>query len=399
MFIDLFYLMRKRGLEVSPTEWLTFMEALDMGLHNSNFTDFYYLARCTLVKSENNFDKFDEVFLEYFEGLEPKSEVLRKLLEWLDNAKRPSTPIDKAAVDEKWKGMTLEKLMEMLEERLKEQDERHDGGDKWIGTGGTSPFGNSGYNPMGIRIGGESRNKRAIAVAGDRNYRDFRNDETLDHRQMQMAFKKLRQLSANDEGPKDEFKLQETIDSTCRKGGLLDIVYGRPRKNSIKLLMLFDCGGSMEPYARMCSDLFKSVNKANHFKDLKFYYFHNCIYQEIYLTPECEYTKTISADQILRNLKSEYRVIFVGDAAMAPTELFRTYGSKYQNNYEPGIVWLQRFKKRYPRMVWLNPLPPEEWSGGGYDTESIERISREIPMYQLSLKGMEKAFKGLLKAT
>jgi len=398
MFTDLFFLMRKRGLEVSPTEWMAFLRALQLGLHQSDFTKFYYLARATLVKSESRYDKFDEVFLEYFAGVEPRSEIISRLLDWLSDPKRPSTAIDMAAVDEKWKGMTLEKLWELFEQRLREQDERHDGGDKWIGTGGTSPFGNGGYNPMGIRIGGESRHKRAIAVAGDRNYRDFRDDETLDRRQMQMAFKKLRQLSAADEGPRDEFKLQETIDATCRRGGLLDIVMGRPRKNRVKLLMLFDCGGSMEPYARMCSELFQSVNRANHFKDLKFYYFHNCIYSDMYLTPKCEYNKTIRADELLRNLKSEYKVIFVGDAAMSPTELFSKYGSKYQNNYEPGIVWLQRFKKRYPKTVWLNPLPPGEWAGRGYDSESIERISREIPMYQLSLRGMEAAFRDLLKA-
>ena len=396
MLSDFFYLLRAHGLKVSVTEWLTLMQALSLGLHNSELTTFYDTARAVLVKTEADFDKFDVAFGEYFKGIPPAITLPDELLEWLANP-RVFGLIDKLLADEKWGDLTLDELFKMLEERLKEQTERHDGGDYWIGTGGISPFGNSGYSPVGIRIGGVSRNRRALAVAGDRAYRDFREDTTLDDTQFQLAFRRLRQLSRNDEGPMDELKLPETIDATCKNAGYLNLVFGRPRRNTIKLLMLFDCGGSMSPYARLCSSLFSAVNKVNRFKDMKTYYFHNCIYQTMFTTPECNYGKTLETEDMLRRYGPEYKVIFVGDASMANYELFRKRGSTRFTNMEPGIEWLKRCVDRYNKLVWLNPLPQSEWVDN-YDSYTITVIRDLIKMYPLTVKGLEDALKYLMRA-
>jgi uncharacterized protein with von Willebrand factor type A (vWA) domain len=397
MFTAFYYLLRARGLHVSLQEWFTLLKGLQLGLHDSGLTGFYHLARAVLVKTEADFDKFDLAFAEFFKGIKSYDELPAELLNWL------SAPIDGVDFDEEMLAglskLDMDELRRKFEERLEEQHERHDGGSYWIGTGGTSPFGNSGYNPAGIRIGGTGRRQSALQVAGARRYRDFRDDSVLEDRQFQMAFRSLRQFSSNEDGPKDELKLEETIDETSENAGRLKLVFGRPRRNSVKLLVLFDSGGSMLVYARLCASLFQAASKSNHFSDLKTFYFHNCFYERLYTTPACADIASVETEWVLQNLKSDYRVIVVGDASMAPAELLRPGGAidYYHHNEEPGIEWIRRFKKKYEKMIWLNPVDPSEWEQG-YGSMTMKLIKAEVPMYHLSVGGLQAGLKSLIKA-
>jgi uncharacterized protein with von Willebrand factor type A (vWA) domain len=397
MFTAFFYLLRARGLNVSLQEWFTLLKGLQLGLHDSTLTGFYHLARAVLVKTEADFDTFDLAFAEYFKGIKTFDVLPAELLDWL------STPVDAGDFDEEalagLSRLDMDELRRVFEERLKEQHERHDGGSYWIGTGGTSPFGNSGYNPGGIRIGGVGRGRSALQVAGARRYVDFREDAVLADRQFQMAFRSLRQLSSNEDGPKDELKLGETIDETSENAGRLKLVFGRPRRNSLKLVVLFDSGGSMLSYARLCASLFQAVNKSSHFRDLKTFYFHNCFYERLFTTPACADRASVETEWVLQNLKSDYRVIVVGDASMAPGELMRPGGSidYHHRNEEPGIDWIRRFKKKYEKMIWLNPVDPSEWERG-YGSLTMKMIKEEVPMYHLSVSGLHSGLKSLVAA-
>jgi uncharacterized protein with von Willebrand factor type A (vWA) domain len=397
MFTAFFYLLRARGLKVSPQEWFTLLRGLQLELHESSLTGFYHLARAVLVKTEADFDKLDLAFVEFFKGIKAYDELPEELLNWL------STPIDGGNFDEEaFAGLSkldMEELRRKFEERLKEQHERHDGGSYWIGTGGASAFGNSGYNPAGIRIGGAGRNRSALQVAGARRFLDFREDNVLEDRQFQMAFRSLRQFSSNEDGPKDELKLDETIEETSENAGRLKLVFGRPRRNSVKLLVMFDSGGSMLSYARLCGSLFQAAIKSNHFRDLKTFYFHNCFYDRLYTTPACADTASVETEWVLQNLKSDYRVIVVGDASMAPSELLRPGGAidYYHYNQEPGIEWIRRFRKKYEKMIWLNPVDPSEWEWG-YGSMTMKLIKEEVPMYHLSVGGLHAGLKSLIAA-
>lgn len=394
MFTDFFYLLRAKGLAITMTEWSVLLDGLRLGLHESSLTGFYYLARAVLVKTEADFDKFDLAFLEYFKEVQSFDALPKELLEWLstpDNAEAHTMTAPKL--------LELEEIRRMFEERLKEQKERHDGGSRWIGTGGTSPFGNSGYHPGGIRVGGEGRNRSALQVASDREFRDFREDSALDDRQFQMAFRRLRQFSALEDGPKTELELDETIRETCDNAGNLKLVFGRPRRNTVKLMLLFDSGGSMWEYAQLSGKLFQAVSKSSHFKDLKTYYFHNCFYERLYNTPVCSEKDSIETDWVLSNLKSEYKVIVVGDASMAPFELTSPGGSRnyYHFNQLPGIDWIKQFAHRYEKMIWLNPLSTSNWEQG-YGSQTIRYIKDAVPMYHLSVSGLEAGLKYLVSA-
>ena len=376
MFTAFFYLLKDKGLPVSLNEWMTLMEGLDKGLEHASLTGFYYLARAVLVKTEADYDRFDQAFLR---------RCIFHYIAFPDAA-------------------TMERIVRVhfdkLDDRLAEQHERHDGGNRWIGTGGTSPFGHSGYNPKGIRIGGPGRNRSAIQIAGERNFRDFREDNTLDLRQFQIALRRLRQFSAMDDGPKDVLDVDATIKETSDNAGQLSLVFTRERRNMVKLLLLFDSGGSMWPYSTLCTTLFQAVSKANHFKDLKVYYFHNCFYDKLYTTPGCYESHSVDTEWVLKNLGSDYKVIIVGDASMAPSELLSRGGNIYYwygSSNEPGITWIRRFKDRYKKIAWLNPLSPWSWEHG-YGSETIDYIRRELPMYQLTVEGLEQATKALVKA-
>ena len=396
MFEDFLYLLRRYGLKVSLTEWMALMEGLDKGLHGASFTGFYYLCRCLLVKSEADFDRFDRAFLEYFKDVPFQQEVSQELLDWLN---RPDTLLDHANWDEeqalKNLGLSEDEIERMLKERMAEQKEEHNGGSYWVGTHGMSVFGNSGLSPTGIRVGGESRYKRAFRVAGERRFRDFRGDNTLDTRQLQVALRKLRQFSGLVDLPPTEFDVDSTIQDTADNAGVLKVRYKRPRENTVKVLLLMDSGGSMDYYSQMCSALFQAVSRSGHFKDLKVFYFHNCVYSWLYNTPRQSYGDGVMTQWVLDNLPGDWKVIFVGDAQMAPYELS---GGYYRTNAkdtpQSGLEWLNCFRERYPHVIWLNPSPRPDW--GGYWSQTYDTISELFPMFPLTVEGLEEGMKKLL---
>jgi len=395
MFIDFFYLLRNYGVPVSITEWMTLMEALGKGLAASSLMSFYHLARTVLVKSEAHFDRYDLAFASYFTGVETPIELTEKVLKWLENALPPRfiSPEERKQF-QKW---DLDELRRQLEERLRTQKGEHHGGGNWIGTGGTSRFGHSGYNPAGVRLGGQSVNKSAVKVAAERHFRGFRTDETIGVRQFEVALRKLRQLSTKVDGPKEELDIDETIKETGEKGGLLQLVWSRGRKNMVKVALIMDSGGSMVPYLRICSQLFTAINRSTHFKDLRFFFFHNCVYQHIYLDPSCQVRNSIKTEDFLRLLGPEYKVIFLGDASMAPSELLMVDGAIdwYYSNPEPGIVWLKRIADHFSHSVWLNPIPAAYWNRT-FGSYTINLIREVFPMYELTVEGLEGAIKKLM---
>jgi len=396
VFVNFFYELRRAGVPVSLTEWMTLMEALSKGLAYSSLSGFYYLARTVLVKSETYFDSYDVAFQNYFKGIETPADVVEQALEWL---KKQIPPLMISPEERKmFQEWDLDKLRRELEERLRTQDGEHHGGSKWIGTGGRSRFGHGGYNPAGVRIGGESVNRSAVKVAAERRYRGYRSDETLGVRQFEVALRKLRQLTTSIDGEKDELDLDGTIDATCRNAGRLELVWGRSRKNNIKVVLMMDSGGSMDSYVDLCSQLFTAVNRSTHFKDLKFYYFHNCVYENVYVNPACISRYAVKTYDFLRNVDPEYRLIIVGDASMAPSELTMVGGAidwTIMNN-EPGLVWLERLAKHFRHAVWLNPIPAQWWDArvyyGGY---TITLIRKLFPMFELTVDGLEQAVKKL----
>ena len=395
MFLEFFYLLRARGLDVSINEWMTLVEALDKGLAKASLTGFYHLCRSILIKTESDYDKFDQVFAEYFKGIETPEDLPEEFWKWLEEGDIERALDDLG--DKELFAKELDELLRMFEERIKEQKERHDGGNYWIGTGGTSTMGRGGYNPAGIRVGGRSRHKTALQVAGERNFKDFREDAILDIRSFQMAFRKLRQYSSRVDGQERVLDVDKTVDETCDNGGLLSLAYEKPRKNTVKVLLLIDSEGSMLPYSRLCNRLFQAVSRSNHFKDLKIYYFHNAIYDQLYTTPHCKLRDSVETTWVFNRLDSDYKVIFVGDAAMAPSELYRPGGNSIIGlfNRETGMEWFQKFKKRFKKQIWLNPIEKSSWEYT-YGSRTIHDIGEVFPMFELTLDGLEKGIKKLL---
>lgn len=395
MFAAFFYLLRQRGLNVSLNEWMTLLDGMEKGLHHSTLTGFYHLCRAIVVKSETEFDRFDQVFLEFFKGVPYPDELPEELMNWLNH---PSEDLRRTIEELRSAGFpdeSLEELLKMLEERLKEQTEEHNGGNYWVGTRGRSPFGNNGWHPNGIRIGGQSRYRTAMSVAQERKFRDFRKDNTMDTRQFQMIFRTLRQLSAREQSSEKELDVDETIHDTCENAGTLQVRYRNPRKNTVKVLLLMDSGGSMEYYAELCSRLFQAAVKSNNFKELHTYYFHNCIYEDVYDGPRLWADGTTATEWLLQNFDSSYKVIIVGDAAMNPYELRgRQYNWKTGQYTSPGIEWLIRLKKHFAYLIWLNPEPmPEQqdfWS------QTHLQLAQMFPMFDLSAEGLEQGMKHLM---
>jgi uncharacterized protein with von Willebrand factor type A (vWA) domain len=386
MFTDFFYTLRKRKVPVSVTEWMTLMEALDKNCI-TNLDEFYYLARAILVKSETHYDHYDVAFQEYFKGIEGPADISEQILQWLKDSINQTTLTEaqRALFDR----MDLEELMRELEKRLKEQTEQHDGGDYWIGRGGTAPFGHSGSNPAGIRIGGQSGGRGAIQIAQERRFRNYRSDLTLDVRQIKLALRGLREL--NRIGPEDELDLPKTIDATCKNAGDLEFVWTRSRKNAVKLLLLMDVGGSMEPFVQLCSLLFSAANSSSHFKDFQYYYFHNCVYDNMYR--DIERRDSVSTEHILRTLEPDYKVVLVGDARMAVEELTDRYGAiyYYERNISPGILWLKRVAEHFTHCIWLNPERASYWNH-----PTVRMIGNLFPMYELTLDGLGQSVKKLI---
>ena len=396
MFLEFFYLLRARGLEVSINEWMALVEALDKGLAKSSLTSFYYLCRAILIKSEADYDKFDEVFAAYFKNVQTPDELPDEVWKWLADEEEERALDDKG---DEWSYIhrELQELLDLMDERLEEQKEKHHGGTYWVGTGGTSTMGRGGYNTQGIRVGGKSRHKTALQIAGERNFKDFREDKVLDIRQFQMAFRKLRQFSTRMDVEKTELDIDQTIDKTCEHAGMLNLVYEKPRKNTVKILLLIDSDGSMLMYSRLVNKLFQAISKANHFKDLQVYYFHNCVYDHLYTNPYCRYGEWVDTQWVLNNLDSEYKVIFVGDGTMAPSELHSRYGNSYYSlrNEEPGINWLMRIKRKFKKQIWLNPIRESEWEWV-YGHKTLQDIKKIFPMFELTLDGLDRAIKKLL---
>ena len=371
---------------VTPTEWLALMEALSRGFAGNSLVSFYHLSRSLLVKTEALFDHFDLAFREFFTGLEVPPEIFEELWQWLgkETLKRE---IDSDALKDLPKH-DWETVKKMFEERLKEQKEEHHGGNRWIGTGGTSPFGHGGHHPGGLRVGGESGGGMAIKIAAERRFKGYRRDITLDVRQIKVALKKLRHLRRT--GTRLELDIDETVDQACKNAGEIDLIFNPEHKNDVKVLLLMDAGGSMYPYAKLVDRLFSAANSVNHFAEFNHYYFHNSIYD--YLRPEIDGRERIPTAHILKELNPDHKVILVGDASMAPFELFMENGiiDYYDSNETAGIVWFERIAKHFRRTVWLNPMPERYWRH-----PTISAIKQVFPMFHLSLEGLDEAIKKL----
>ena len=395
MFAAFFYLLRARGLDVSLNEWLTLLEGMEKGLHGSTLTGFYFLCRAIVVKSEAEYDRFDQAFAEFFKDVPHKGELPEELLEWLNH---PSEDLKRSLEELKRRGgqeKTLAEIQEMLRRRLEEQREEHNGGTYWVGTQGSSVFGNAGWRPNSLRVGGQGLRRAALAVAGQRRFRDFRRDTPLETRQFPMAFRLRRQLSAPALGGEKVLDVEGTVRATGDNGGLLQVRYKPPRRNTIKVLLLMDCGGSMDEYARLCSTLFRAAVKANTFQELHTYYFHNCIYGSVYRHPWMRPQDRVETEWLLQNFDGAYRVLVVGDAAMNPDELWQARYDWRQKTAAPsGMEWLQRLRRHFPYLVWLNPEPapthPHFWG------QTHLELAKLFPMYDLSTQGLETAVRRLM---
>ncbi len=390
MFLDFFLLLKNDGFPVTLKEYLTFLEALDRDVIGYDTTDFYYLARCVMVKDERHLDRFDRLFAAYFQGaqLADTEQVMQIPLEWLRKNFESALSEEDRKFIRSMGG--LSELMEKLREIFEKQKKRHQGGSRWIGTGGTSPYGAYGYNPAGVRIGQDGgRQRRAVKVWDKREFRDLDDSVELNVRNMKMALRKLRVLTR--EGVGEELDLEGTIDRTSKNAGLLDLEFVPSRKNNVKVLMFFDVGGSMEDHVELCSRLFSAAR--HEFKHLEFYYFHNCIYEAVWKDNARRFSERIPTFSLLNKYNGDYRCIIVGDASMSPWELVYPNGSVEHNNDEPGLMWLNRIKAKYPFTVWLNPVPPDEWKW----TESIGMLNDfyEGNMFSLTLSGIKDAIAAL----
>ncbi|GMG89425.1 VWA domain-containing protein [Cupriavidus metallidurans] len=391
MLIDFFFSLRHAKLPVSVKEYLTMLEALRAQVIAPSIDEFYYLSRMTLVKDEKHFDKFDQTFAAYFKGVESlidwKSDIP---LDWLQKTLERELSAEEKAKIEAMGG--LDKLMERLKQLLEEQKEKHEGGNKWIGTGGTSPFGHSGYNPEGIRIGGPSKgNRTAIKVWETRAYKDYDDQVELGTRNIKVALRRLRRFAR--EGADTELDLDDTIHSTAANAGMLDIKLRPERHNKVKVLMLMDVGGSMDDHIKRVEELFSATK--TEFKHLEYYYFHNCLYDYVWKNNRRRHAEKIATWDLIHKYTPDYKVIFVGDATMSPYEILQPGGSVEYNNAEAGAVWLNRMIEQFPRFVWLNPEPEGLWQY----RQSITVINQIMKnrMYPVTIAGLEAAMKVLSK--
>ena len=394
MFLPFFENLRKSGLPVSLREYLTFLEAMSANLVTYDIEGFYYLARAAMVKDERLIDRFDQAFAASFEGLEQISaeQVLDAVdlpQEWLEKmAEKHLTPEEKAEIEALG---GFDKLMETLKERLKEQEGRHQGGNKWIGTAGTSPFGAYGYNPEGVRIGQkESRHQRAVKVWDKREFRNFDDSVEIGTRNIKVALKRLRNWAR--EGAADELDLNGTIRATAEHG-YLDVKMRPERHNAVKVLLFLDVGGSMDPHIKVVEELFSAAR--TEFKHLEYYYFHNCLYEGVWRDNRRRWDAQTPTDEILRTYGTDYKCIFVGDASMSPYEIAYPGGANEHWNAEAGQVWLQRARDHWPQHLWINPVPEKYWPY----TQSIQMI-REIfedRMVPMTLEGLDRGMRELIR--
>jgi uncharacterized protein with von Willebrand factor type A (vWA) domain len=391
MFVNFFLELRQAKVPVSLREYLTLMEAMKIGVADYSVEDFYYLSRSALVKDERNLDKFDRVFGHCFKGLEPTAEEgIAISEEWLRKLGEKHLTEEEKRQIEALGGW--DKLMETLRQRLEEQKKRHQGGSKWIGTAGTSPFGAYGYNPEGVRIGQEeNRNNRAVKVWDKREFRNLDDQVEIGTRNIKIALRRLRQFAR--EGAASELDLEDTIRSTAKNAGWLDLKMVPERHNAVKILLLLDIGGSMDGHIKTCAELFSAARAE--FKHLEFFYFHNCPYEKMWKDAQRRHVESVPVIQVLHTYDSSYKLIFVGDASMSPYELMQPGGSVEHWNEEPGHVWLSRLLVTYPKAVWLNPVPERYWSGTG--SIGMVRELMEDRMFPLTLEGLDKAMRRLTR--
>jgi uncharacterized protein with von Willebrand factor type A (vWA) domain len=389
VLIDFFFTLKDAKIPVSIKEFLIMLEAMKKDVINPSLDDFYFLSRMTLVKDEAHYDKFDKAFGLYFKGIETIFDKNPEIpLDWLlKRMERELTPEQKAAIEK----FGYDKLMDRLKELLKEQKERHEGGNKWIGTGGTSPFGNGGQNPEGIRIGGEGGNRTAVKVWESRAYRDYDSERELGTRNIKVALRRLRKFAR--EGAEEELALDDTIRATANNAGYLDIKMQPERKNNIKVLMLLDVGGTMDDHITRTEELFSAAK--TEFKNMEFYYFHNCVYDYIWKNNRRRHAERFPTWDILRKYTPDTKLILVGDATMSPYEILQPGGSVEYNNEEAGAVWLQRFTSTFPKYIWLNPEPEGLWQY----RQSIAIIKQIMNsrMFPLTIDGLERAMRLLSK--
>jgi uncharacterized protein with von Willebrand factor type A (vWA) domain len=391
MFVTFFHELKSAGVPVTLREYLTLMEAMDKDLAERRVEDFYYLSRALLVKDERNLDKFDRVFGHVFKGLALIDEALAVEIpaEWLKKLTEKYLTEDEKKMIEAMGG--LDKLLETLRQRLAEQKGRHQGGSKWIGTGGTSPFGAYGYNPEGVRIGQDkNRNNRAVKVWDRRDFKDLDDQVELGTRNIKVALRRLRKFART--GAPDELDLDGTIRGTAHKG-YLDIQMRPERHNAVKVLLFFDIGGSMDWHIKATEELFSAAR--TEFKHMEHFYFHNCLYEKVWKQNRRRFDNTTPTWDLLHTYPHDYKVIFVGDAAMSPYEIAAVGGSVEHYNDEPGQTWMERIAHTYPASVWLNPLPESDWSY----TPSIRMMQQLMGgrMYPLTLEGLDKAMRELVR--
>ena len=390
MLIPFFYLLREGGMKTSITELLTLLEAMQKGLAQYSVDDFYYLSRACLVKDESQLDRFDRIFAAYFKGVEDSlSDLLQDIPEeWLRRQAELALSDEERAQIEAMGG--FEELMKALQERLDSQDERHEGGSRWIGTAGTSPFGAYGFNPEGVRIGQSgSRHRRAVKVWDRREYRNLDDSVELGTRNIKIALRRLRKFAR--EGAADQLDLRDTIDKTARNAGMLDIRMVPERHNAVKVLLCLDIGGSMDDHVRVCEELFSAAS--SEFKHLEYFYFHNFIYENFWKDNRRRHSERLPTLDITHKYGSDYKLIFVGDATMSPYEIVYAGGSVEHWNDEPGAVWIKRLLNTYSKAIWLNPEPRQRW-----DYTPSTKIIREIMsdrMYPLTVGGLDDGMKAL----
>ena len=387
IFLPFFYRLRAHGLKVTPQQWLDLLRGLALGLHGSSLMGFYALARGLVVTDESELDVFDQCFAAHFgDAVVGIREIEQAVWKWLEEpaARRPLDP----AWRELLEAVDVGGLRAELERRLRLQDERHDGGDFWVGTRGTSPFGHSGDHPGGIRVGGAPGAGSAVQVAAERRFREYRRDRILDTRQLSVALRKLRALDRR--GPADQLDVDGTIDRTAREGGELELVFRPPRENRLGVLLMMDVGGSMWPHRRLVETLFSAAHQARHFKRFDHAYFHNCIYERVW--SDAGFKEPVPLPDLLRRFDRETRLVLVGDASMYPGELTDRYGSIdwTERNPQPGIDYLRRVRDHFRRCAWLNPLDARFWS-----QRSVRLVSNVFPMYPLTVQGVEELARDL----
>ncbi|MDP2228994.1 MAG: VWA domain-containing protein [Moraxellaceae bacterium] len=392
MLIGFFFTLREFRVPVTIRELLDLLRGLEQGLVYANIDDFYQLSRTALVKDEKHFDKFDKAFAKYFEGIESvDAELLSRAIpdEWL--RKQIEKNLSPEELAELQKMGSLEKLMEEFRKRLEEQHKRHQGGNRMVGTGGTSPFGAFGANPEGVRLAGESRNKSAVKVWEKRQFRNLDDSVALGIRNVKVALRRLRRFART--GVDEELDVDDTIRATAHNAGLLDIKMVPERKNKVKVLLFFDVGGSMDPHVKVCEELFSAAR--TEFKHMEYFYFHNFIYEGVWKDNFRRWSERMAIFDIIHKFGPDYRVIFVGDAAMSPYEIMAVGGSVEHFNEEPGAIWMRRLTDHFKKVVWLNPEPERAWNG----TQSIVQARQLVAnqMYPLTIKGIEEAMRYLSK--